>query len=69
VVRAFQDGPYVFTQEEGLILGQSVFFDVFRFEDGMIVEHWVFSTKAARPNESGHTQSDGPTEAKLDQDT
>src|SRR6202161_485812 len=23
VVRAFQDGPYVFTQEEGLILGQN----------------------------------------------
>jgi predicted SnoaL-like aldol condensation-catalyzing enzyme len=69
VVRAFQDGPYVFTQEEGLILGQSIFFDIFRFEDGLIVEHWVFSTKAAPPNESGHTQTDGPTEAKHDHDT
>jgi predicted SnoaL-like aldol condensation-catalyzing enzyme len=69
VVRAFQDGSYVFTQEEGLILGQSVFFDIFRFEDGLIVEHWVFSAKAAPPNESGHTQTDGPTEAKHDQDT
>ena len=47
VVRAFQDGPYVFTQEEGLILGQNIFFDLFRFEDGLIVEHWVFSAKAA----------------------
>jgi predicted SnoaL-like aldol condensation-catalyzing enzyme len=69
VVRAFQDGSYVFTQEEGLILGQSVFFDIFRFEDGLIVEHWVFSAKAAPPNESGHTQTDGPTEAKPNQDT
>jgi predicted SnoaL-like aldol condensation-catalyzing enzyme len=26
-----------------------------------------FSSEAAPPNQSGHTQSDGPTEAKLDQ--
>jgi predicted SnoaL-like aldol condensation-catalyzing enzyme len=65
VVRAFQDGPYVFTHGEGLILGQNIFFDIFRFEDSRIVEHWVFSAKAAPPNESGHTQTDGPTQAKL----
>ncbi len=69
VIRAFQDGPYVFTQEDGLILGQSTFFDVFRFEDGLIVEHWVFSAKAAPPNESGHTQIDGPTQADPSEDT
>ncbi|MEH2411948.1 nuclear transport factor 2 family protein [Nostoc sp.] len=69
VVRAFQDGYYVFTQEDGLILGQNTFFDVFRFEDGLIVEHWVFSTKAAPPNESGHTQTDGPTEANPSENT
>jgi len=69
VVRAFQDGPYVFAQEEGLILGQNLFFDIFRFEDGLIVEHWVFSEKAAPPNQSGHTQTDGPTQAKLSEDT
>lgn len=60
VVRAFQDGPYVFAHEEGLILGQSVFFDIFRFEDGLIVEQWVFSAPGASPNQSGHTQTDGP---------
>lgn len=69
VVRAFQDGSYVFTQEEGVVLGESVFFDIFRFEDGLIVEHWVFSEKAAPHNQSGHTQTDGPTEAKLSEDT
>src|ERR1700685_2122612 len=68
-VRAFQDGPYVFTQEDGVILGQNTFFDVFRFEDGLIVEHWVFSAKAGPPNTSGHTQTDGPTEAKHLEDT
>jgi predicted SnoaL-like aldol condensation-catalyzing enzyme len=26
VARAFQDGPYVFTQGEGLMLGQNIFF-------------------------------------------
>ncbi len=69
MVRAFQDGNYVFTQEDGLILGQNTFFDVFRFEDGLIVEHWAFSAKAGPPNKSGHTQTDGPTEAKHLEDT
>ncbi len=64
VVRAFQDGRYVFTQGDGLILGKNTFFDVFRFEDSLVVEHWVFSAEAAPPNKSGHTQIDGPTEAK-----
>jgi predicted SnoaL-like aldol condensation-catalyzing enzyme len=69
VLRVFQDGPYVFTQAEGLVLDQSVFFDIFRFQDALIVEHWGFSAKAAPPNKSGHTQSDGPTQATLSEDT
>jgi predicted SnoaL-like aldol condensation-catalyzing enzyme len=69
VVRAFEDGQYVFTQEDGLILGQNTFFDVFRFEDGLIVEHWVFSAQAAPSNGSGHTQTDGPTQANLSANT
>jgi predicted SnoaL-like aldol condensation-catalyzing enzyme len=68
VLRIFQDGPYVFTQEEGHILGRSVFFDIFRFEDDLIVEHWVFSAKGEPPNQSGHTQSDGPTQSKPTED-
>ena len=55
VVRSFQDGDHVFAQSNGLILGRGVFFDVFRFEHGLIVEHWGFSAPAAPPNESGHT--------------
>jgi predicted SnoaL-like aldol condensation-catalyzing enzyme len=69
VVRAFQDGPYVFAQTDGLILGQNTFFDIFRVEDGLIVEHWVFSAKAGPPNKSGHTQTDGPVQAKHIEDT
>ena len=69
VVRAFQDGPYVVTQAKGQRSGRNVFFDIFRFEDGLVVEHWAFSAMDAPPNQSGHTQTDGPTEATLSADT
>ncbi len=69
VTRAFQDGSYVFTHGDGLILGQNIFFEVFRFEESLIVEHWVFAAKEAPPNESGHTQTDGPIQAKPSEDT
>ncbi len=64
VIRAFEDGAYVFTQSQGELLGRNVFFDVFRFDEGLIVEHWTFGTQGAPPNRSGHTQADGPTEPK-----
>jgi predicted SnoaL-like aldol condensation-catalyzing enzyme len=69
VLRAFEDGAYVITQEDGQIFDQNTLFDIFRFEDGLIVEHWTFSAKAGPPNKSGHTQTDGPTEAKHIEDT
>ncbi len=69
VVRAFQDGPYVWTQAKGQRSGRNVFFDIFRFEDGLVIEHWAFSAMDAPPNPSGHTQIDGPTEAKHTEDT
>ncbi len=69
IVRAYQDGAFVVTQEKGNGSGRSVFFDVFRFDDGVIVEHWGFSSDAGLPNKSGHTQEDGPTEAKPGADT
>jgi predicted SnoaL-like aldol condensation-catalyzing enzyme len=67
VVRAF--GPYVITQAKGRRSGRSVFFDIFRFEDGLAVEHWAFSAMDTPPNQRGHTQTDGPTEATLSADT
>lgn len=69
VIRAYQDGPYVVIQADGHVRGDGVFFDVFRFEDGLIVEHWAFSAAAGSPNKSGHTQVDGPTEADRNEDT
>ena len=37
VIRAYQDGPFVLTQADGRVQGDGTFFDVFRFEDGLIV--------------------------------
>jgi len=69
VIRAFHDGAYVFTQAEGAFLGCNTFFDVFRFENGLIVEHWGFSSEAGPANKSGHTQTDGPIKPLADEDT
>ena len=64
VIRAFEDGEFVFTHTDYNFFGPKVGFDVFRFEDGLIVEHWDnLAEKADQPNPSGHTQLDGPTEA------
>ena len=64
-VRVFQDGDHVFAHTDYDFFGPKVGFDVFRFEDGMIVEHWDnLQEKPASPNPSGHTMLDGPTESK-----
>lgn len=62
VIRAFEEGDYVFTQTEYDFFGPKVGFDVFRFEDGVIVEHWDNLLEIQKPNPSGHTQFDGATE-------
>lgn len=60
VVRSFQDGNYVFTHTDYNFFGPKVGFDVFRFEDGLIVEHWDNLTeKASSLNPSGRSQLDG----------
>src|SRR5688572_26523787 len=60
-VRAFQDGNYVFTHTEYNFFGPKIGFDIFRFEDGLIVEHWDNLQETPKhPNPSGHTMIDGP---------
>ena len=62
VIRAFQDGDYVFTHTKYDFFGPKAGFDVFRFEDGKIVEHWDNLTEITPPNPSGRTQFDGTTD-------
>ncbi len=64
-VRAFQEGNYVFTQTDYNFFGPKIGFDIFRFEDGLIVEHWDnLQETPATPNPSGHSMIDGATELK-----
>jgi len=62
VIRSFEDGDYVFTHTEYDFYGPKAGFDVFRFEDGLIVEHWDNLLEVQKPNPSGRTQFDGATE-------
>lgn len=61
--RAFEDGDFVFTHTEYNFFGPKIGFDMFRFENGRIVEHWDNLQETAGPNLSGHTMIDGPTVA------
>ena len=63
-VRAFQDGDFVSTHTDYNFFGPKIGFDIFRFEDGKIVEHWDNLQETAKPNPSGHTMIDGATELK-----
>ena len=60
VVRAFEDGDYVFAHTEYDFERRSVGFEVFRFEDGQAVEHWDNIQKRLGPNPAGYTMVDGP---------
>ena len=62
VIRAFQDGDFVFAHTEYDFFGPKAAFDIFRFEDGLIVEHWDNLTEVTPTNPSGRTQFDGATD-------
>lgn len=65
VIRSFTDGDFVFTHTDYNFFGPKIGFDIFRFENGLIVEHWDnLAEKSTTPNPSGRTQIDGPTEVK-----
>jgi len=63
IVRAFEDGDYVFAHTEYDFASSKIGFEVFRFEDDLAVEHWDNIQERQGPNTSGHTMVDGPTEA------
>jgi len=64
IVRAFEDRDFVFAHTEYDFSDENIGFEVFRFEDGQAVEHWDNIQFRVGPNPSGHTMTDGPTEAR-----
>lgn len=63
IVRAFEDGDFVFAHTEYDFASRKIGFEVFRFEDGQAVEHWDNIQDRLGPNRSGHCMTDGPVEA------
>ena len=63
IVRAFEDGDFVFAHTEYDFASRKIGFEVFRFEDGQAVEHWDNIQERHGPNQSGRIMVDGPTEA------
>jgi predicted SnoaL-like aldol condensation-catalyzing enzyme len=64
IVRVFEDGDFVFAHTDYNFFGPKIGFDIFRFENGKIVEHWDNLQETAKPNPSGRTMIDGTTEVK-----
>jgi predicted SnoaL-like aldol condensation-catalyzing enzyme len=66
IYRTLVDGDFVLlhSRYQGVAryAGPAIAFDLFRFKDGKIVEHWGGQEPEAPPNLSGRTQVDGPTE-------
>ncbi len=63
-VRVFQDSDFVFAHTEYNFFGPKIGFDIFRFENGRIVEHWDnLQEKPSSPNPSGRTMIDGERSA------
>lgn len=64
-VRVFADGDFVVAHTDYNFFGPKIGFDIFRFEDGKIVEHWDnLQTTPEAANPSGHTMVDGATAVK-----
>jgi predicted SnoaL-like aldol condensation-catalyzing enzyme len=69
--RTLVDGDFVLLHStyQGIARygGSAIAFDLFRFKEGKIVEHWGGQEPEQPPNLSGRTQVDGPTQV-LDRD-
>lgn len=63
IVRAFEDGDFVFAHTEYDFASRKIGFEIFRFEDGYAVEHWDNIQERLGPNPAGRSMVDGATEA------
>jgi predicted SnoaL-like aldol condensation-catalyzing enzyme len=64
MVRAFEDGNFVFAHMEYDFSSVKVAFEVFRFENGFAVEHWDNIQSQIGPTSSGRDMLDGNIESK-----
>ena len=60
-VRVFEDGDFVVAHTDYNFFGPKIGIDIFRFENGLIVEHWDNLQEKVEKTASGRTQIDGPT--------
>lgn len=61
-VRILADGDFVVAHTIYNFFGPKVGFDIFRFENEQIVEHWDNLQDLVEVTASGRTQTDGPTQ-------
>lgn len=64
VVRAFEDGDFVFAHTEYDFANRKIGFEIFRFENGQVVEHWDNIQERLGPNQAGRTMVDGFSEVR-----
>lgn len=64
VKRALVDGDYVALHSVYDFFGPKIGFDIFRFENGLIVEHWDNLQEMVEKTPSHHTMIDGPVTIK-----
>ncbi|MFC5470924.1 nuclear transport factor 2 family protein [Cohnella suwonensis] len=62
IKRVIVDGDFVALHTDYNFFGPKIGFDIFRFENGQIVEHWDNLQDKVNQTPSGHTMIDGPTE-------
>jgi predicted SnoaL-like aldol condensation-catalyzing enzyme len=65
LVRIFSDGAFVATHGRytGLATTPLVAIEIFRIDQGKVIEHWAGVQAEGAPNASGHTMLDGPAES------
>ena len=64
IKRAVADGDYVALHSVYDFHGPKIGFDIFRFENGRIVEHWDNLQEMVKKTPSNHTMIDGPVTIK-----
>lgn len=64
VIRAYEDNNFVFAHTKYDFFGPKAGFDIFRFENGKIVEHWDNLQATVEKTASGRSMFDGETQVR-----